>query len=102
MISLLRLSTFLSLLIPLSIACDRTWARELDTRLSGFLTTGITTSNNETPIFIDQKISDDINFIADTVLGVQIDSSIDSKTRISTQIIVKKKASGFSELEIVG
>lgn len=95
MISLLRLSTFLSLLIPLSIACDRTWARELDTRLSGFLTTGITTSNNETPIFIDQKISDDINFIADTVLGVQIDSSIDSKTRFSTQIIARDNNDHF-------
>lgn len=65
------------------------------TRLSGFITTGVATSNNATPILLGAEINDHVNFLADTVLGVQIDATIDDKTRFSSQIIANDSTGGF-------
>jgi len=65
------------------------------TTLSGFMSTSVTTSNNETPLFQDHQITDRVNFRADSVLGVQIDSIIDEKTRFSSQLIARDSADQF-------
>ena len=66
-----------------------------DTRLSGFMTTSITTSNNATPILLGYEIDDNVNFLSDSVLGIQVDSTIDEKTRFSTQLIARESNDSF-------
>ena len=71
------------------------WASPKETKLSGFLNASVSTSNNETPLFFARDISDDINFIADTSLGIQLDSEIDAQTRVSAQLIARDESDHF-------
>ena len=66
-----------------------------DTRLSGFMTTSISTSNNPAPILTGYEIDDTLSFLADSVLGIQVDSTIDEKTRFSSQLIARESNDSF-------
>lgn len=55
--------------------------------ISGFLTSGVSVSDNEIPYLTNKDITDELSFSSDTVLGIQLDSSLDEKTRVSAQLI---------------
>ncbi|PCI48686.1 MAG: hypothetical protein COB51_04715 [Moraxellaceae bacterium] len=90
--SLSRITLAFMLFMPFELAKANAMS---ETRLSGFMTTSVTTSNNPSSIFLDYEIDDNINFLADSVLGIQVDSNIDEKTRFSSQLIAKESNDSF-------
>lgn len=84
--------TFLFLIVP-SIICIPSHAAGTSTEISGFLTAGAAYSDNETAYLRGGITDEQPNYKQDTVLGIQIDSSIDSLTRISAQFIASNKES---------
>ena len=63
--------------------------------ISGFLTTGVSISDNEIPYLYNRGIIDEPNFHSESVLGIQLDSAIDDKTRVSTQLIANFSSDNF-------
>lgn len=66
-------------------------AAEPSTRISGFLTAGAAYSDNETAYFRAGITDDQPNYEQDTVLGIQVDTALDSATRFSAQFIASNK-----------
>jgi len=63
--------------------------------ISGFLTTGVSITDNETPYLHQRDFTDEINFHSDSVLGIQLDSTVDDKTRVSAQLIANFTSDNF-------
>ena len=70
-------------------------SENLPIRMSGFLTTGVSISDNEIPYLSNREITDEFNFDADTVLGIQLDSTLDDKTRVSAQLIANLTSDNY-------
>lgn len=66
-------------------------ATEPSTKISGFLTAGAAYSDNETDYFRAGITDDQPNYEQDTVLGIQVDTALDSATRFSAQFIASNK-----------
>ena len=52
-------------------------------------------SDNEIPYLSNRGIIDEPNFHSESVLGIQLDSTIDDKTRVSTQLIANFSSDNF-------
>lgn len=67
--------------------------------ISGFGSTSIAKSDNETPLFVNREINDDTCFDCDTILGLQADIDLSENFNASVQI-VKRPQDKWSSPEV--
>ncbi len=67
--------------------------------ISGFGSTSVTQSDNETPLFVNREISDDNCFDCDTIIGLQTDIDLSENFDASVQI-VKRPQDEWSSPEV--
>lgn len=67
-----------------------------DVQLSGFLTAGVSYSDNEIPFYPAGITDEQPDYLQDTVLGIQLDSELDDLTRFSAQLIAQYDTDNFN------
>jgi len=66
-----------------------TWAAGNKIDISGFMTMGLSVTDNEENYLI-QRYSDDKSFSSESLLGLQIDTRLNEKVRLSTQLVAQE------------
>lgn len=79
-----KTAVILSTLIasPLSLALEAE-----DIELSGFMTWGVSKSNNPTPWYVNREITDDTCYDCDSTYGIQLDYEALDNLRFSSQLV---------------
>ncbi len=77
-------------LIAAVCLCSATASAEnfVPLKWSGFATTGVSFTDNKTPYLIP-RFDNNLNFVGDSVLGLQADYQLDSKIRGSVQMVAR-------------
>ncbi len=57
-------------------------------KISGFANTGVSITDNETP-YLKSGFDDNLNYVSNTLFGLQVDSKLDNAMHFSSQLIAK-------------
>ncbi|MBL4868279.1 MAG: hypothetical protein JKY67_18085 [Pseudomonadales bacterium] len=64
-------------------------------QIGGFFSTGVTDANKDNGSLRNNQIENKTNYLADTIFGLQLDTSISNETRFSAQLVARDKDNSF-------